>query len=309
MQTSQSAEDVDLGSTEYACVKSVSRLKALVASLIVSESTRDQIFRERFNDCGFDTSEHSSMEEWRIVVDKGPSVGSFGRQELQYGTTKLCVPRRAQPSRFTLFAEPGSAPDSRLTLMYSDIYSVDHLEPEELQRNVAPLHLDDPTGFGPAASSTDMTILVSREGYFEETSKCHRGVGWGLEIVKWRQESLLRVGRVCRTSPTDMAGICTGDVIMNVAGVRSDEISTTSELATCLLGVREYSLHSRASAGNPDAMLDIISILVKHKVPLDEVVLCVRRLSWDRSPKPKAKQSMGSSHKPTRWSKGGPTGD
>ena len=43
-------------------------------------------------------------------------------------------------------------------------------------------------------------------------------IGWGFEIVQWKDEEILRIGRVVPDSPAERAGIKRGDALQSING-------------------------------------------------------------------------------------------
>ncbi|CAB9513770.1 expressed unknown protein [Seminavis robusta] len=107
-------------------------------------------------------------------------------------------------------------------VVYTDFhYSSDQ---EELHLKEALISLD-PLSM-PAQSETmdpaeAITIVLSRDAESPKeslgsTGPEYRGVGWGVELLRWHGENMLRVGRVHPRSPASEAGLQSHDVILSL---------------------------------------------------------------------------------------------
>lgn len=104
-------------------------------------------------------------------------------------------------------------------------------------------------------------------------------IGWGLEIVRWENESCLRIGRVHKHGAAYKAGLRSHDRIETVNGMKVGQFVSQSEFIISILGVRQAKMRtSRMLCLNE--ISQVVSTIEAAKIGISKVHLVVSRPIW-----------------------------
>jgi hypothetical protein len=173
--------------------------------------------------------------------------------------------------------QPEAVAENRCAVAYSDFYFESPTERASLEDalrgqtlSVPPLLVVMGKKVAPAAYSTIILNRVENPTALDS----FKGIGWGVEIIQWKGEPALRIGRVCQPSTAHDAGLRTHDVLVEVSGSSPSDIGSQVDLICSFLGVtcripcKDYGL---------GAITRVLSTIRSADIALESVVLVVYR--------------------------------
>lgn len=160
--------------------------------------------------------------------------------------------------------------DQSCTLVYSDLYFLSPTDIPWLKDSLVPQQLRPPST--ETLRYSEITVLLKRDSGAIRGAG-YDGIGFGYELVRWKNQAGLMVGRVHKHSPA--SGVLrAGDKVVFAGGKSIDEIQSSSELVAVLLGA---PLHLRMITSSQDHLRMALSTVKQSNIPLDSVVLTIHR--------------------------------
>lgn len=211
----------------------------------------------------------SKASRWPIANPVG-YLDEFGVSAPQAGLTFINPPiDKAQK-----ILELEAAFERRCGIYYSDLHYENEERRQALEILVKPKQLEKPL-FQDLRIDQDFirTVLLSRS--LEPESGPYDGIGWGLELLQWRGERVLRVGRVCRNSPAFLSDLRTNDIIIAIDGKEPFSFKNQAKMMTMMLGLS--SARVRIKGSGDDVISTVLSTVLESKLPLNPVILRVYR--------------------------------
>lgn len=257
-------------------------IETLLYGGVLPTAARDLVdWKSSSSDASDETNKVCPPKDWLITQASGGYAppDSFGISLPQPGLQSF---NELAKNTYSVLA-----PDNgECLLAYSDLHFENQLERHALDDILRPKRLHGP-GQLEMDNDSDCTkiILLERKDCGD---KGYRGLGWGFELVQWRQENLIRVGRVCLDSPAQHAGLCTHDVIINACGKKINDFNEV-ELVTTILGA--MSAHVRVVESASDSsesgarIAKVLEVIRASKCQLEPVVITVHRPSLMKGPR------------------------
>jgi PDZ domain len=162
-----------------------------------------------------------------------------GRRKGHNGSDVGC--NESLPLERKKFCPPPATPESTSChVVYTDFHYSSLEDKSTLVRAIGPI-LSFPEPWETLNKTEPRVIVLFRnetvqnETVQNETARSleYRGVGWGLELIRWRGEGLLRVGRVHPRSPAAACGLRPHDVIISLNGRMVRGATWTLPLLCC----------------------------------------------------------------------------
>jgi hypothetical protein len=176
-------------------------------------------------------------------------------------------------------------------LVYSDLHFGNEGERKKLDSLLRPSRLEPDRRRILTSYESSRYILLTRSDNNDQEG--YHGIGWGFEVLKWRHENVLRVGRICSRSPAESAGLRTNDIIFAIAGKKCNTMKNSVELITTMLGALSSS-RVRLSEFRSDVIPMTLAVIEASKCELHSVVLCINRSPASSQP---GKASASLSHR------------
>jgi PDZ domain len=157
-----------------------------------------------------------------LTTTQNPTIAEMMRASVDKNLGKVTknMMQTIDENASSFVSLPLAFTDGRCTIVYTDLL-FDHLEEKTtFEDNIK---LIPPLG----QNVGQFSIQPLRLGWGK--------VGWGLELVCWTNEDVVRVGRVLPNSPAWNAGARTGDILVSINGVDPTKITSSSEFACTML--------------------------------------------------------------------------
>ena len=234
-----------------------------------------------------------SPTKWRII-----SKSTEHEYADQFGVSCLQVGLESFNSLSETSLDVLALPEDKCDLFYSDLHYKNDKERQSLEKLVPPDSLRHPDD---CLESKRIQILLTRSIFLEgeedsdseyepdkedqekatwskkETRGKYKGIGWGFEVVSWRDERMLRVGRICPMSPAWHAGLRTNDILISVGGKRVNQFGDIVELVKTLLGATSCRIRK-----DVDTVSEALTVIDVSKCSLDSVVIIIDRPTLTR---------------------------
>ena len=137
-------------------------------------------------------------------------------------------------------AAPRQVREGLCNLVYSDIVFWDTEVMDQFCRTTV---LAKPSS--PAWDDLKLTVVLKVD--LDEDTNLPSVPFWGLDLVQWRNENVVRVGRVMVSSPAACAGLKSGDVVESVNGAHLSTFRDNSVLTCAMLSINPLSVKQGVS--------------------------------------------------------------
>eukprot|EP00980_Cylindrotheca_fusiformis_P004017 scaffold880_cov132-Cylindrotheca_fusiformis.AAC.13 len=252
-------------------------IESILDTGLLTTNARDSTARN-MNSRDARTNKPVSGEDWPIVNSsdgKGPPF-VFGLTIPQPGLLSI---NKLPASTFSVL----SPQKDDYLLAYSDLHFKNQRERNILIELLRPKELCEPDQLQRNDDPACTKVILLERNSCGDTG--YKGLGWGFELVKWKQENLIRVGRICAGSPAQRAGLSTHDIIVNAGGKKINRFDET-ELQTTILGARSFRFRVSVSDTDPEFRIaQVLDIISASKCELDPVTLKIYRASKQSSHK------------------------
>lgn len=212
---------------------------------------------------------NEDRRNWKIVP-RGENLDSleFGSSYLHVGL----VPMNPWKTSWKLL-RPENISENQYLLYYSDFLFRDEASKQDLKMKLNPPHI---LPFrGSQKKSLRMCTMSSSDLFF----------GWGFEILKWKNENFLRIGRIQHDSPAHRAGLMTHDRIEAINGVRFSRFRNISSMICAILGASKLNIRIPANLNRIDEILAVLSTIKSAKISPSPITLYLFRPSYIDSQK------------------------
>mmetsp|Transcript_54371 Transcript_54371/g.61524 ORF Transcript_54371/g.61524 Transcript_54371/m.61524 type:complete len:1761 (-) Transcript_54371:323-5605(-) len=229
----------------------------LVRGLLCTNSTDDQI-------TAVDTEVNSS--DWKIIQGEGDS------HELEFGLSRLhqgLIPVNGIKATSQILL-PSSVLEGKSALYYSDFLFQDEEGKRNMTKTIFPSNLLPYQGH--RSKLLERSFTLSQSG----SSGTNNVFGWGFEILKWKNEHILRVGRVKRGSPACSIGLKPHDIITAVNGRKFTWFKNLSDFVTSIL-VPSVKIRMDENQNRIDIISMLLSTIKDSNIKLSPVVLSIHR--------------------------------
>lgn len=165
--------------------------------------------------------------------------------------------------------------EEKYSLYYSDFLFQDEAGKKDLKKKLHPQSILSFQGSPSSQKGSMKAFVLSRE-----EPHCGDMFGWGFEILKWKGEGILRVGRVLRESPAHRAGLKTQDIIKSVNGMRFTQFRDISSFISSILGASNIKVRIPENLDRNDEISMLLATIKGTKIKPSPVTLYVYRPSF-----------------------------
>ena len=254
----------------------------LVRGLLCTDPTGEQSVQ---------VEDETDSSDWKIIQREGEKS-----HELEFGLSLLhqgLIPVNAIKTNILQILLPSSVLEGKSILYYSDFLFQDEAGKRNIVDTLFPSNLSPYQGR--CSKLLVRTVTLSPLGSIGTNNV----FGWGFEIMKWKNERILRVGRVKRGSPAHRMGLKPHDIITAVNGRKYTKFYEISDFVTSIMGVPGVSVRMDKNQNRIDGITTILSTIKNSNIKISPVVLTTNRPpSVDNTSQMSASRPQTSAHRP-----------
>mmetsp|Transcript_28351 Transcript_28351/g.66561 ORF Transcript_28351/g.66561 Transcript_28351/m.66561 type:complete len:1967 (-) Transcript_28351:297-6197(-) len=241
-------------------------LKGNASAAVLRELSSSQTYEDRITE----GENEKDRSKWKIIQrQKDTDALEFGLSRLQPGL----VPINAIKSSCQILTIPHIS-EQMYVFYYSDLYFHNEEGKRDLIKTVHPPNIVPFQGPRLVSNELKKYFILAKQDSSETGSN---SFGWGFEIVRWRNERFLRVGRVRHGSPAYKVGLRMHDIVESINGMRYSHFSGISALVTSILGAPNIKIQLPECLGRNNEISTILSTVKDAKVRLSPVAISISR--------------------------------
>jgi hypothetical protein len=231
----------------------------LVRGLLCTDSTGEQSVQ---------VENEIDSSNWKIIQREGDKS-----HELEFGLSLFhqgLIPVNAIKANTLQILLPSSVLEGKSMLYYSDFLFQDEAGKRNIANTLFPSNLSPYQGSH--SKLLERTITLS-------PSVLNNVFGWGFEIMKWKNERILRVGRVKRGSSAHRMGIKPHDIVIAVNGRKYTKFYEINDLVASIMGAPGVNVRMDKNQSRFDGITMILSTIKNSNIKISPVVLSIYRPS------------------------------